>query len=41
MVRAALGPHVTEHYLAAKRQEWREYVTQVSQWELDAYLAKY
>jgi glutamine synthetase len=32
---------VAEHYLNAKRQEWREYVTQVSQWELDQYLTKY
>ncbi len=37
----ALGPHVTEHFLAAKRQEWREYISQVSAWELDRYLAKY
>ena len=41
VVQAALGEHVAEHYLNAKRQEWREYVTQVSQWELDQYLAKY
>ena len=41
VVQAALGEHVAEHYLSAKRQEWREYVTQVSQWELDQYLAKY
>ena len=41
VVRAALGDHITTHFLAAKRQEWREYITQVSQWELDNYLAKY
>ncbi|MGZ8411196.1 MAG: type I glutamate--ammonia ligase [Gemmatirosa sp.] len=41
VVQAALGEHVATHYVAAKRQEWRDYVTQVSQWELDAYLAKY
>ena len=41
VVQTALGEHVAEHYLNAKRQEWREYVTQVSQWELDQYLAKY
>jgi glutamine synthetase len=41
VVQAALGEHVAEHYLNAKRQEWRDYVTQVSQWELDQYLAKY
>ena len=38
---AALGPHITTHFLAAKRQEWREYITQVSPWELENYLAKY
>ena len=37
----ALGEHITSHFLAAKRQEWREYITQVSAWELDNYLAKY
>jgi ubiquinone biosynthesis protein UbiJ len=25
----------------AKRQEWREYITQVSAWELEEYLAKF
>ena len=38
---AALGEHVTRHFLDAKRQEWRDYVTQVSEWELEQYLAKY
>ncbi len=41
VITAALGEHITENFLAAKRQEWREYITQVSQWELDNYLAKY
>ena len=38
---AALGPHIASHFIAAKRQEWREYITQVTQWELDQYLVKY
>jgi glutamine synthetase len=38
---AALGAHITTNFLAAKRQEWRDYITQVSAWELDNYLAKY
>ena len=38
---AALGAHVTEHFLAAKRQEWRDYISQVSAWEIEQYLAKY
>ena len=41
VLRAALGDHVTRHYLAAKRQEWREYGTQVSSWELARYLGTY
>lgn len=41
VLRAALGDHVTRHYLAAKRHEWREYSTQVSSWELSRYLGSY
>jgi glutamine synthetase len=41
VVTAALGPHIATHFLAAKRQEWSEYITQVSAWELENYLAKY
>ena len=41
VMRAALGDHIADHFLAAKRQEWREYITQVTRWELDEYLEKY
>ena len=41
VITEALGAHVTTNFLEAKRQEWRDYITQVSQWELDNYLAKY
>jgi glutamine synthetase len=34
----ALGDHVLSHYVYAKRAEWDEYRTQVTQWELDRYL---
>jgi glutamine synthetase len=37
----ALGEHVTRHFVEAKRQEWREYITQVTEWELSNYLLKY
>jgi len=37
----ALGEHIANHFLTAKRQEWQDYITQVSPWELDSYLAKY
>jgi glutamine synthetase len=40
-IKAALGEHVTAHFLDAKRTEWREYISQVSAWELERYLAKY
>lgn len=41
VIKNALGDHISSHFLAAKRMEWEEYITQVSQWELDNYLAKY
>jgi glutamine synthetase len=41
VITAALGSHIAQHLLSAKRQEWREYITQVTRWELDEYLEKY
>ncbi len=41
LILAALGDHVAKHFLDAKRQEWRDYITQVHRWELDHYLLKY
>ncbi len=41
VITGALGDHIAQNFLAAKRQEWREYITQVHQWELDEYLGKY
>jgi glutamine synthetase len=41
VITEALGEHITTQFLAAKRLEWEQYITQVSQWELDSYLAKY
>jgi glutamine synthetase len=41
VILSALGDHIANQYLAAKRQEWHEYITQVTAWELDQYLAKY
>jgi glutamine synthetase len=37
----ALGDHVLEHYIEAKTEEWNEYRTQVTQWEIDRYLEAY
>ncbi len=38
VVRQALGPHVLEKFVEAKRQEFQEYLVDVSEWELDRYL---
>src|SRR5665213_4485359 len=32
VITEALGKHITSHFVEAKRQEWREYITQVSAW---------
>jgi glutamine synthetase len=41
LITSALGEHVTRHFVEAKRQEWRDYITQVTNWELESYLLKY
>lgn len=41
VVQDALGRHVFEHFLAAKRREWDEYIRQVSAWEIERYLKVY
>jgi glutamine synthetase len=41
VITGALGEHVTRHFVEAKRAEWREYITQVTDWELENYLLKY
>ncbi|MFH0861051.1 MAG: type I glutamate--ammonia ligase [Candidatus Altiarchaeota archaeon] len=40
LVREALGEHTFENYLTAKRMEWDEYRTNVSDWEITKYLEK-
>jgi glutamine synthetase len=37
----ALGAHVMQQFLAAKRAEWSEYNQQVTSWEQTQYLARY
>ncbi len=41
VIRDALGEHIYERFVEAKRQEWLEYSAMVSQWEIDRYLGKY
>ena len=41
VLKYALGEHIFSQYVAAKRQEWHDYIAQVHQWELDRYLTLY
>ena len=41
VIAEALGDHVYSHYIEAKREEWLEYKTQVTEWERDRYLEAY
>lgn len=40
-VREVLGEHIFTKYLAGKKQEWKNYTTRITQWEIDEYLTKY
>ncbi len=37
----ALGSHILENYLRAKRQEWADYISHVHPWEQERYLEAY
>ena len=41
VVLAALGEHIADRYLEAKRAEWAEYISRVSEWEIEKYLGQY
>ena len=41
VIQTALGAHVCEWFLEAKRAEWNEYRTRVTPWELERYLMTY
>jgi glutamine synthetase len=41
VVKEALGPHLTERFLDAKRREVEEYNRHVSSWEIERYLGSY
>jgi glutamine synthetase len=41
LVRETLGDHTFEHFVTAKREEWLEYIKQVSPWEVQRYLGVY
>ncbi len=37
-IQKVLGDHISKKYIEAKRVEWEDYRTQVTQWEIDQYL---
>jgi glutamine synthetase len=41
LMKKVLGEHIFEHFVAAKEQEWQEYIAQVHEWEIDRYLANF
>ncbi|PJF41150.1 MAG: glutamine synthetase [Chloroflexi bacterium] len=41
VILSALGPYISDRYLAAKRQEFEEYNQQVTPWEVERYLNRY
>lgn len=41
VIREALGKHIYQRFTDAKRQEWLEYSSMVSRWEVEKYLGKY
>ena len=41
LVRELLGEHIFNKYIEAKRKEWDDYRTKITQWEIEHYLTKY
>ncbi|HXV91133.1 MAG TPA: type I glutamate--ammonia ligase [Gemmatimonadales bacterium] len=41
VIREALGDHIYERFVEAKREEWQDYIGKVSEWELQRYLGQY
>ncbi|MBP3925238.1 type I glutamate--ammonia ligase [bacterium] len=41
VARAALGDHIFNEFMSAKKKEWDSFRTYVSQWEIDRYLERY
>ena len=41
VITRAVGEHIAEWFVQAKRQEWSDYRLRVSQWEIDRYLETY
>ena len=40
-VQSVLGEHISEKYITAKKEEWNEYRSQVTNWEIEKYLNQF
>lgn len=41
VVKEALGEHIYDRFMEAKKHEWNEYITKVTPWEVENYLTKF
>lgn len=41
LIKDVLGSHIMEKYIEAKNEEWNDYSTKVTKWEIDEYLTRY
>lgn len=41
LAREVLGDHVFSKFIEAKKEEWQNYSTKITKWEIDQYLTKY
>ena len=41
VISGMMGEHCLNHFLQAKKEEWRRYIAYVSNWELEQYLTAY
>jgi glutamine synthetase len=41
VIMSALGEHIGSRFIEAKRAEWSEYISRVSEWEIEKYLGLY
>jgi glutamine synthetase len=40
LIREVIGEHIASRYIQAKRREWENYCSEVTDWELNEYLYK-
>ena len=41
VIKAALGEHICQEFITAKRQEWHDYISAVHPWEIERYLTQF